>query len=170
MPGEHADEAIAAIEYRRVTRRHLLVPHAVFTVRPEKPYWLASIYDFDWCANAGLVCYHNSGSGGAGLHIGQFSEPGKIGVPLWWDSSLIRVGTSPRTLKRWGYKVVPAPLPLEGTPEINPFLMGWMSETKTEYCKHCRSYIPVDSDSPCEHLTWVDENSDFEYREHVAAT
>lgn len=172
MRGEREGEVIAAIEYRRVTRKQLLVPHAVYTVRPEHPNWLASIYDFDWCAKDEIVCYHNSGSGGNGLFLSAFSEPGKIGQPLWWNPEfLMAVGMyqkqlSRRTLKRWGYKVVSEPLGLLGTIGINPFGIDGLKDSKTEYCKHCRSYMPADSDAdPCEHLIWSEEHFEFRYRE-----
>lgn len=168
MRGERAHEVIAAIEYRRVTRRHLLVPHAVYTVRPEKPNWLATGYDFDWCAKAGIVCYHNSASGGEGLFLSAFSKPGKIGVPIWCNPALMQTRASPRVLKRWGYKLVSAPLGLFGTAEINPFLMGWSQEVKTEYCKGCRSFVPIESDDPCEHLTWDEEECGFVERRRSA--
>jgi hypothetical protein len=178
MIGDREGEIVVGIIYYRITRRRLWCPHSVFTTVPGSRYY--SEYDFGYSKRDEVVCFHNSGSGRS-FYLHPMCNRSGRNVAVWWDRSeatptdgqkIGMRGLSDRTIHAWGYKILPSPLGLLRTEHINPLQDGDGYSTRditTVWCKHCRSYIPDDSDDPCEHLTWNDGRSEFQYRRAALA-
>lgn len=173
MPAIRDGEVVAAIVYRRVTRSQLIVPFSVFATVPGTGRF--SEYDVEYSRRDHALCYNNSGFGGR-FYLGRFVESPRRGVPVWWDRELATPTDggkvdgptlTDRTLKKWGYAIVAEPLKILGTEQRNPLRNESFDysliDSKTTWCKHCRSFIPELSDEPCSHLSWSDSESEFKY-------
>lgn len=159
------EERIVAIEYRRErlpSKEEIIVPFQVFTTDHQNPSaWICGHYDFDWCRRDECLYYHLSGSGGR-FYIHPLARPAKPPlVPLWWDSSLVHPTNggnssnrklSDATVTRFGYKIVPEPLPLFSV-SANPF--NDAHHASVEYCTRCGDHLQ--DDGLCEHIWWCEK-------------
>lgn len=172
LVGIRQGHVIAAIVYYREGRKRVWAPHSVFTTEPGSGRF--SEYDLCYSRARVVVCVNESGCGGS-VYLHPLANRSGRDAAFWWNRALVSpvdgrtIGgkvLKESTIRKWGYQVPVAPLPLMGTTHVNPLHSEeryWTQESKAVWCKHCRSFLPDQSEAPCDHLTWDDENSDFRY-------
>ena len=164
---KHENEQVAAIEYHLLG--DLWLPHSVFTSSPSRgpaADFCYGEFDFNWCRRDRTLYYHCSGSGPGGFYIHPNGKGNWPKLKLWWDSAFTypRNGgkfslkeLSHRTVKRFGYEIIAAPIPLrsdDGTVQsANPFEMALHGDTV--YCSRCEDDLP--SEHLCHHIWWCDK-------------
>lgn len=141
-------EPIVFIEYEKT--RHGWLPCSVLTTY--------SGYDFDWCHNRGILCYHESSGGlNDSVELGEFVEPKGIVAKIWYDRERLKLLFKGKEVdqakaRELGYQLLRSPLlRKDGS---NPFDWGIAQDSPTEYCLQCCDRYP--SESTCHHIHYQD--------------
>jgi hypothetical protein len=163
----YGEQRVIAIEYQWIDKGWR--PFDVFTIKNGSTSLYCHQWDFDWCRRDGVLIYRCTGSGG-GVYFGPLCEPNhksETAPRLWWDRAFpnprgCQIKSKPvteRTINRWGYRIIGAPLLLKSSwgDTTNPFEVGEYGDTT--WCARCMDH--VNTENLCSHIWFCDECGNY---------